>query len=171
MIICEPLWLWLSVKFSFPTLSELYLLSLLHLFLLLFFFRYSANMILEVVCSADCKQDKDGSELAIRTASLNMFTTSLDSEATTEIYSSRERQANLCILLPHKARISHILGLPQCFPPYPLASFRLSLPLLSTLLCFPQPPWARLREMIKTSKAVPHCRSKLRADGWELDPT
>lgn len=52
----------------------------------------------------------------------------------------------------------------------PNASHRTLLPLPSCLRSFPQPPWARLREMIKTSKALPHCRSKLKADGWEPDP-
>lgn len=53
------------------------------------------------------------------------------------------------------------LGLPYC---------RTLLPLLFPLSFFPQPPRARLREMIKTSKALPHCRSKLKADGGEPDP-
>lgn len=60
-------------------------------------------------------------------------------------------------LNPHRVRI---LGLA------PLLSFALPSPVFPS----PQHPWARSREMIKTSKAVPHCRSKLRADGREPDP-
>lgn len=84
----------------------------------------------------------------------------LGSESTQPLGTARRRHY---LLDPSPTQGSHPWVCPN-------ASCRTLLPHPSPLSFFPQPPQVRLREMIKTSKALPHCRSKLKADGREPDP-
>lgn len=84
----------------------------------------------------------------------------LGSESTEPLETARHRRY---LLDPPPTQDSHPWVCPN-------ASRRTLLPLPSPPRSFPQPPRARLREMIKTSKALPQCRSKLEADGREPDP-
>ena len=156
--LCNIVWTLVSVRAA--SLLQVFFLFL-QVYCVAEFINYLESLLL---LESEVCVSTGSAEHQIRTAAMIVFTTWPESTSGSGSHQSQLRlshpeknKAASRILYPHRA---HILGLAPV--PHSMPSRLSSLP--SPLPSFPLPPWARLREMIKTSKAAPHCRSKLRAE-------